>query len=229
MEKKEKPTIAELEERYSRAVQRLLHVEKQLESLDVELVALVDRLQDLRTFDEDEDIGELNKLQKTWDHLYTECLRYKKEKYDAASKLRKMYLNEMKTNRPAVVRFSLEQFLIVQDLSNTNLPSSAGAKGVEKKTSDMDGHVLTPQDIVVKDASKLGTKRSTGSEKDEGEKAGKTLGELGREEETRGITKKKTSHPPASPDPFLPLDKFFPGHVSQYKSTSKNTRLSGGH
>lgn len=88
-------TTVQLEEKYSKTCTSLLHVEKQLDNVDKELVGVLTSLQDARHFD-DNDIEELASIQSLWDNLYAECLKLKKEKYSLADKLRKQYIGEMK-------------------------------------------------------------------------------------------------------------------------------------
>lgn len=103
----DKVTALQLEERYTKTSTRLLHVEKQLESVDSELVDLLSRMQDQRYFD-DEDIEEVNRIQKLWDDLYTELIKLKKEKYSVSDKLRKQYIVEMKTTYNSCVKSDLK-------------------------------------------------------------------------------------------------------------------------
>ena len=91
----ESTTATQLEERYSKTCTRLLHLEKQLDSVDGELVDLLLRMQDQRHF-EDSDVEEVERTQKMWDDLYTEIIKLKKEKYSLADKLRKQYIVDMK-------------------------------------------------------------------------------------------------------------------------------------
>lgn len=91
----EASSTVQLEERYSKTCTRLLHIEKQLDSVDAELVDLLLRMQELRHF-EDNDIEEVQRVQKMWDDLYSEIMKLKKEKYSLADKLRKQYIVDMK-------------------------------------------------------------------------------------------------------------------------------------
>lgn len=88
-------SIADLEESYAKTCTNLLHVEKQLNTLDQELVDLFLALRNQKFFEEHE-LEEVDKVQKLWSSLYSESMRLKKEKLTISRQLRSAYSSEMK-------------------------------------------------------------------------------------------------------------------------------------